>query len=314
MGFHEWKRGGDMVKIVLSILFILFATPLLAADKSQQENVPVFTDQDLERYTKPSKETESLEEPQPVRDDTDLKGNTPVDREGRLKLKRQEVPYKAYEGSAKRIIIPITLNASVTAPILLDTGATGMLISFGLAEKTGILEKDEGNLLESVSGIAGSIPAILTIVDTIRVGGLEEHFIPTKVSQPFSNEFEGLIGMDFVSNYSVQIDTRKQVVVFEELSPMADMPGGHDESWWRNIFHQFASKRAEWRKLKESLNDIKDPSQPAMTVRTGRRARAVTVGELKTFADRQYEEADKLLHKLDRYAIRNAVPMGWREY
>jgi hypothetical protein len=303
-----------MVRIVLSILFILFATPLFAADKSQQENVPVFTDQDLERYTKPSKKTESLEEPQPVRDDTDLKGNTLVDREGRLKLKRQEVPYKAYEGSAKRIIIPITLNASVTAPILLDTGATGMLISFGLAEKMGILEKDEGNLVESVSGIGGSIPAILTIVDTIQVDGLEEHFIPTKVSQPFSNEFEGLIGMDFVSNYSVQIDTRKQVVVFEELPPRSDMPGEHDESWWRNIFHQFASKRAEWRKLKESLNDIKDPSQPAMAVRTGRRARAVTVGELKTFADRQYEEADKLLHKLDRYAIRNAVPMEWREY
>jgi hypothetical protein len=104
------------------------------------------------------------------------------------------------------------------------------------------------------------------------------------------------------------------MVIFEELPPRASMPGGHDEYWWRNIFHQFASKRAEWKQLKESFNDIKDPSQPAMAVETGRRAKAVTVGELRQFAERQYEEADKLLRRLDRYAIHNAVPMEWREY
>jgi hypothetical protein len=69
-----------------------------------------------------------------------------------------------------------------------------------------------------------------------------------------------------------------------------------------------------WKQLKESLNDIKDPSQPAMAGKTGKRAKAVTVGELRQFAERQYEEADKLLRRLDRYAIRNAVPMEWREY
>lgn len=299
----------------LSILFILFlATPLFSADKNQQGEVPVFTDQDLERYIKPSEKTRSFEESSTGDDNSGLMISPLVNKEGKLKLKRHEVPYKAYEGSAKRIIIPVTFNASVTAYILLDTGATGMLISFGLAERIGILKKDEGNLVESVSGIGGTIPAIFTIVDNIQIDGLEEHFIPTKVSQPLSREFDGLIGMDFVSNYSVQIDTGKHVVVFEELPPRASMPGGHDEYWWRNIFHQFASKRAEWKQLKESLNDIKDPSQPAMAVKTGRRAKAVTVGELRQFAERQYEEADKLLRKLDRYAIHNAVPMEWREY
>jgi hypothetical protein len=49
-------------------------------------------------------------------------------------------------------------------------------------------------------------------------------------------------------------------------------------------------------------------------VKTGRRARAVTVGELREFAERQYNEADKLLRRLEGYASDYAVPMDWREY
>jgi len=301
--------------LFISIVFILFfVAPLFASDKDQQGEGPVFTDQDLEKYMKPSGKTKSFEESSPDEGEDGLMISPSVGNKGKPKLKRREVPYKAYEGSAKRIIIPITFNATVTAPVILDTGATGMLISFGLAERIGILDKNEGNLIESVSGIGGTIPAIFTIVDKIQIDGLEEHFIPTKVSQPLSSEFDGLIGMDFVSNYSVQIDTGRHLIVFEEIPPKANMPGGHDEYWWRNIFHQFASKRAEWKQLKESLNDIKDPSQPAMAVKKGRRAKVVTVGELRQFAEQQYEEADKLLRKLDGYAIRNAVPMEWREY
>jgi hypothetical protein len=303
------------VRLFVSIVLVLFfVAPLFAAEKDQQGEAPVFTDQDLEKYMKPSGKTKSFEESSPDNAKSGFVISPSEGNKGKPKLKRYEVPYKAYEGSTKRIIIPITFNASVTAPIILDTGATGMLISFGLAERIGIFEKNEGNLVESVSGIGGTIPAIFTIVDNIQIDGLEEHFIPTKVSQPLSSEFDGLIGMDFVSNYSVQIDTRRHLIVFEEIPPKASMPGGHDEYWWRNIFHQFASKRAEWKQLKESLNDIKDTSQPAMAVGKGRGAKAVTVGELKQFAEKQYEEADKLLRKLDRYAIGNTVPMEWREY
>ena len=303
------------MRLFIFIVFILFfVAPLFAADKDQQGEVPVFTDQDLEKYMKPSGKTKSFEESSPDEGEAGLMISPSVGNEGKPKLKRYEVPYKAYEGSAKRIIIPVTFNATVTAPMILDTGATGMLISFKLAERIGILDKNEGNLVESVSGIGGTIPAIFTIVDNIQIDGLKEHFIPTKVSQPLSREFDGLIGMDFMSNYSVQIDTRRHVVLFEEIPPKASMPGGHDEYWWRNSFHQFASKRAEWKQLKESLNNIKDPSQPAMAVKTGKRAKAITVGELRQFAEQQYEEADKLLRKLDGYAIRNAVPMEWREY
>jgi hypothetical protein len=103
-------------------------------------------------------------------------------------------------------------------------------------------------------------------------------------------------------------------VIFEELPPSPNMPGGHDEEWWREKFHQFASKCTEWRRTRDTLYESKDTSKPAMTTRSGRKTKVVTVGELREFADHQYREADKLLRKLDRYASGYAVPMEWREY
>jgi len=296
------------------VLILFITSPLFSGDKNWQGNAPVFTDEDLEKYKYPSERRISADDVKAPKDTTDFKDSEKIADEGKRTLKKYEVSYNAYEGMARRIIISVRFNDSVTAPMVLDTGATGMHISVALAEKLGLFEKDEGNLFESTSGIGGTIPAILTIIDKIQVDKLEEHFIPTKVSRSFSNEFEGLVGMDFMANFSIQIDTKKHVVVFEEHATNQHMPGGHDEEWWRTNFHQFVVRREEWKKLRREVFDLKDVSKTAMTVKTGRRTRIVTVGELREFADRQYKEADKLLRKLDGYAIDNAVPMEWREY
>jgi hypothetical protein len=304
-----------MKRLVMILTLFLIAAPLYPADTKGQENVPVFTNEDIEKYKDPSERRKSFDEVRMPKNSPDFTGNNKgPEREGVEKLRRYEVPYKAYEGTARRIIISVAFNDAVTAPMVLDTGATGMHISVNLAEKLGIFERDEGKLVESTSGIGGSIPAVFTVIDKIQVGELEEHFVPTKVSRPFSEEFEGLVGMDFMANFSIQIDTRKHVIVFEEHPPDQRMPGGHDEEWWRTNFRQFAAKREEWAKLKRDLSDSRDSAKTATTVKTGRRARAVTVGELRELAERQYNEADKLVRRLEGYASEYAVPMEWREY
>jgi hypothetical protein len=303
-----------MKRFIIIVLILFITSPLFSDDKTRQENAPVFTNEDLEKYKNPSEKRKSFDDVKTPKDTTDFKDSKTIADEGKQKIKRYEVSYKAYEGMARRIIISVKFNDSVTAPMVLDTGATGMHISVNLAEKLGLFEKDEGNLFESTSGIGGTIPAILTIIDKIQVDELEEHFVPTKVSRSFSDEFEGLVGMDFMANFSIQIDTKKHVVAFEEHPINQVTPGGHDEEWWRTNFHQFAVKREEWKKLRREIFDLKDVSKTAMTVKTGRRTKIVTVGELREFADRQYKEADKLLKKLDGYAIDHAVPMEWREY
>jgi hypothetical protein len=101
-----------------------------------------------------------------------------------------------------------------------------------------------------------------------------------------------------MANYRIGIDTKNSVVAFYELPPQADRPGGHDEAWWRSNFQTFASLRAEWSSYLENLE------KKQMT--SSERERQTKI------ARNQYDQADKLCRKLERYARDNAVPVQWR--
>lgn len=258
--------------------------------------VPAFSDQDLEQYRKPSDRRAQTDD-QSVR--------SPVVREqsgaGAERPQRKiEVPYTAFEGSSRRVIIPVQLNGSVTARMALDTGSPGMIIFDRLANRLGLFEKDDGKLLTYSAGIGGNAPSILTIIDSVQVGRAEDRFIPTSIVASLSDAFDGLIGMDFMANYSVRIDTARRVVVFEELPEREQMPGGHDELWWRSNFRTFAARRAEWQQFMASLNAQKMDRD--------------NFDKVRQFADRQYREADRLFTRLNSYAVSNSVPMHWRQY
>jgi hypothetical protein len=220
-------------------------------------------------------------------------------------LKRFEVSYTPYEGSAKRVIIWVIFNGSVTAPIAIDTGAPETMISVKLAEKLGLFDEDQGRLVVKAGGIGGTAPAVRSIIDEIQVGGAQSQFVPTTIVQSFSDAFEGLLGLDFVSNYSVTIDSKRKVVVFEELSSNPDHPGGHDQEWWTNHFKEFAYYRAQWKAYSETLEKRLHDSM-----------RSIGNDDVKkkAFADFQYKEAEKLLDKLSRYASQHSVPTEWRQY
>ena len=231
----------------------------------------------------------------------------PPDRgeQGENQPKKYEVAYTPYEGSAKRVIISVLFNGSVTAPMAVDTGAPGTVISAPLARKIGLFDEDQGRLVIATGGIGGKAPAIRTIIDTIQAGGAKCFFVPTTVIAPLSKSFDGLLGLDFFSNYSVTIDSNRKVVIFEELPIDPDHPGGHDREWWTALFKEFASSRAEWKTYREELDK---------KIRESLRSIGNEDAEKKAFADKQYREAEKLFDKLDRYATENSVPMHWRQY
>jgi len=218
---------------------------------------------------------------------------------------RFEVPYKPYEGSSKRVIISAVFNGSVTAPMAIDTGAPDTMISFTLAEKLGLFDRDQGRLFIETGGIGGTAPAIRSIIDNIQVGGAKSGFIPITVIDSISDSFDGLLGLDFVSDYSVTIDSKRKMVVFEELPSAPDHPGGHDKEWWTNHFKEFADSRAKWRAYSEYLEKKIHDSMQSVGNEDMRR---------KDFADFQYKEADKLFDKLNRYAREHSVPTEWRQF
>ena len=217
---------------------------------------------------------------------------------GTAGLKHFEIPFEPYEGASRRIIIPVTLNESVTARLLLDTGCPGLMISPKLASRLGLPNEPHEGLKIITGGIGGATPATLAFVDQVRVGDAISEFTPATISEIPSDNFEGLVGMDFLANYRVSIDTNNNVVSFHELPPQSDRPGGHDETWWRSNFQRISSLRDDW------IHYL-DKMKADDTVSNEKERRLKIAGE-------QYEEADKLYRKLERHARDNTVPMDWR--
>lgn len=210
-------------------------------------------------------------------------------------LNRFEIPYK---GSSKRIIIPVTFNGSTEAHMLLDTGATNLLISPHLAYRLGLFDQRHGKLVTAARGIGGPVPAILTIIDKVEVSDASTKFIPATIAQIPSNDFEGLMGMDFMANYKISIDTHKHIVTFEELSSTSDMPGGHDKAWWQDNFQRFSMAKVAW---KNYLNRLGKVSMQTSEIKWRKRV-----------AEYQYNQANKLHGKFERYATWHSVPTHWR--
>jgi len=272
--------------IIIITILVICASSLFAADRT-------FTNNDLGKYGSKSKENPAEENENSKNSDD---GNVTYYYEQQdSELKRYQV---RYTGSSRRIILPVTFNGHITAPMLMDTGAPGMHISTRLAEELGIIGDGDSELKVMIGGIGGKTPAIFTIIDSISVGGIETRFIPTYVSDTDFQNFEGLIGMDFMANYSVSIDTRNRVVVFEERPQNADMPGGRDEAWWRTTFHNFKSMKSEWERYREEL------AQYSITTDKERAYR--------TLVDRQSRRAEELYNRLTVYASEHSVPLEWR--
>jgi len=214
-------------------------------------------------------------------------------------LKHFELPYQGFEGSARRIIIPATLNDSVTTNLLLDTGAPGLVISHSLAERLGLVNFEEGGLMIMTGGIGGPVPAMLTTIDSIRIGEAIAEFLPATITKMPSNHFEGLVGMDFLANYRISIDTGKHVITFDELPAQQDKPGGYDELWWRSNFHNISTLKRFWHKYLIELENTARSAQEAE--------------KLGKMAKHQYAEAEKLYDKLERFANNSAVPSQWKQ-
>ncbi|MFZ5861494.1 MAG: aspartyl protease family protein [Nitrospirota bacterium] len=222
--------------------------------------------------------------------------------------KRFEVPYQAYEGNAKRLLVSARFNDRVTARMILDTGAPRSLISMNVANDLGLLDDDQGQLVVAIGGIGGSTTAIRTVINSIQIGGARIEFVPVEISKSISDAFEGLIGMDFLGDYSMSVDPTKRLVIFEEVPDTTDRPGGRDETWWRNTFSEFAAYHNHWKQTFTTIE--KELTQTSVTT-------ARTRGDLerrRDLAKRQSQEAEKLMDRLHRFAREHAVPMHWRTY
>jgi len=114
------------------------------------------------------------------------------------------------------VIIQATLNNKRSAKFVVDTGASYTLISNALARDLAI---DVGTNPKTLpfQTANGLIQAPVTSLESIAVGGMEIRNLPAAVHDAVPDpEVAGLLGLNFLSNFRMDIDTQKGVLHLEK--------------------------------------------------------------------------------------------------
>lgn len=109
------------------------------------------------------------------------------------------------------IVVPVVLNDSISARVLVDTGAGITILSRELAKALG-LDEERGTSI-TLKTMAMDIQAQLARLESIQVGGVGRHNFRVAVTDlPFgeNGRFDGILGMDFLNNYKIHIDNERQ--------------------------------------------------------------------------------------------------------
>ncbi len=161
---------------------------------------------------------------------TDNQHNIPKQYMDKVTRIRSPEPSKAPENPLfpQRVSIPLKANGTTTAVVqvklndralgnfIVDTGASYTVISRATARKLAI------NLKKNVKKVRlqtanGFIDAPLVALDSIEVGGMRVGNLMAAVHD-FSHDesVSGLLGLNFLSHFRIDIDTKNRVLVLEK--------------------------------------------------------------------------------------------------
>ena len=188
------------------------------------------------------------------------------------------------DGSLMRV--DVQLNDQLSAPFLIDTGASGVSLPSYVAEQLGIRIRSDTphiNVITAAGVVARPVVTLQSVqLGRARVEGLEATVNPAMQV--------GLLGGTFFNNFIYQVDAAASEIL---LVPNDRLRGGLDEAAWRARFER-----------------LRDP--------IARLDEYLASGEVQRQAEIERLEGNRAalhaqLEELERHANRLDVPQAWRQ-
>ena len=209
--------------------------------------------------------------------------------------KRAAAPGREVRVSVARagtgMVVNVLLDGTVTAPFLVDTGATDVLIPASLAKRLG-LQKGPETRSKSYRTANGVVTQATVMLRSVDLGGAVVENVPASISP--SMEI-GLLGLSFFNHFTYHIDAAEGVLTLvpNDLAESGGILGGRSEAQWR----------AEYQDLRMRIESVDQEYAAKSTSKAREREhleekRAALLGDLSL---------------LDGEADRARVPMSWRD-
>jgi clan AA aspartic protease (TIGR02281 family) len=191
-----------------------------------------------------------------------------------------------FEKRGQAMLVYVRLNDGVTAPFVVDTGASDVVVPAHVAQAAGIHVAPDAprEVYQTANGLIES--AIVTL-DSVEAGDARVERVRGSISDSMS---VGLLGGTFFNNFTFQIDPAANVIT---LIPNANVRAGANPEEWRA---RFRGLRRDLAKLDHHLS-------------TGILTNDRRAAELAERRERLVAE----IAALEEEADAAGVPHAWRE-
>jgi len=188
------------------------------------------------------------------------------------------------------MLVNVRLNNSVTAPFLIDTGASDVTVPMAVARKLGLdLENARTQRYNTANGV---IESPVLMLRSVSLGTATVENVPASVSSSMS---VGLLGLSFFNHFTVSVDAANGIVTLRpnQLAASGRIRGGRSEAQWR----------AEFRSLQYRRESIEHEHA----------GKSVSKARGRQRLEAELTELERQRGILEMEADQARVPMAWRE-
>jgi clan AA aspartic protease (TIGR02281 family) len=188
----------------------------------------------------------------------------------------------------------VTLNERVRKNLVIDSGASFILISQQTAKELG-LTIDENTPFIPGTTVSGTILTPLVTLRSVKVGDAAAENVEAVIyNMPGSQD--GLLGNSFLNKFRVVLDAINSKMVLFSMKgiPSPDRPGGYSRDYWVGQFRFYNRNLTDLKSLKTKYEN------------QGARSEVNRVNNAIQYFENQ-------LSDLERRASFAGVPRSWRE-
>ncbi len=144
-------------------------------------------------------------------------------KEAELKKRQQEKETRSKEIEVGRqgnhLFVNALLNEKVNAKLLIDTGASFVVLSSAIAKNLNINTEDANPDIKMTLADGREVSARLLKLDTISLGEVKANAVQAAViyQENTFQGFDGLLGMSFLKLFKFEINLEKSKLVLQKL-------------------------------------------------------------------------------------------------
>jgi len=156
-----------------------------------------------------------------IRQKWEEKKQKALDKEKEEQLKKELEPKQIdVQQQSGHVVVEVLINKKIKASLILDTGATYMVLTHAMAQKIDLdIDERIGKDIEMVLADGRKAKAKYMILDTVSAQGVEAKNVAAAVlpSDVADAKFkDGLLGMSFLKNFVFKVDQKNNKLVLEK--------------------------------------------------------------------------------------------------